>query len=142
MPISKFTIFNYKLNIQVMKLLNINPGPLQPLPTPPRTLDLWCGTQLHGNGIQGQVRFEDGASPNGNFTKKTPFDNKFVMTLPLKDFSDIYALLRSEKPVYLRYNGEKTFENAADGSTVKILTASFSTGEDGENVGEGIDQTP
>jgi len=137
MPASKFTIFNYKIDVRVM-IGKSKPGPIQLVF--PRTLDLWGGTQLHGNYIQGKIRFEDDVIPAGTFTKNTPFDNKFLMTLPLKDFSDVYALLRSEKPIYLHYNGDETFEDAADGSTVKILTASFATG-DWEGIGEGIDQS-
>jgi hypothetical protein len=140
MPASKFTVLSYKIDVRVITGRR-PPSVIAPLVSP-RTLDLWCGTELHGNGIQGKIRFQDDTPPEGTFTKHTPFDNKFLMTLPLKEFSDIYAFLRSEKPVYLHYNGEQTFEQAADGSTVKILTASFATGENWENIGEGIDQTP
>jgi hypothetical protein len=57
----------------------------------------------------------------GSFTKSTPFENKFTVYLPEETyFEGVYAIVSTEKPVYMIYNSDQTFEQANDGATVEI----------------------
>jgi len=47
-------------------------------------------------------------------------DSTFTVTLPEKDYSDVYALLKGAKAASLLYTADKTFPNAVSGETVKI----------------------
>jgi hypothetical protein len=104
---------DYKVTIDERLLL---------LPLPMR-LDLVASVpQIHTGAITGALIFE-GTSLSGAlglFQRLGPFDSTFTVTLPEKEFSDIYAVLRREKPVYLKYNAANIFENTPDGETVQI----------------------
>jgi hypothetical protein len=73
----------------------------------------------------------------GTFEKSTPFDNKFTVYLPERYFEGVYAIVSTEKPVYMLYNADQTFEQANDGATVEIKGLRIQT--DDETIGEGVD---
>jgi hypothetical protein len=131
MAFGTFTITSYKakLDARLVSLGSIG-----------KVIDIWAQTNLHGNGIKGTIFFQGddlAQGALGSFKKLTPFDNKFTVYLPETYFEGVYAIVSTEKPVYMLYNSDQTFEQASDGATVEIKGLRIQT--DDEDVGEGVD---
>lgn len=140
MPLSSFTVQTYKVKLD-QKLAGFGGGLIQIA----KRLDVFAATKQHGFNIKGTLIFEGESLPTplGSFEKQSSNEpdinpkSKFTVTLLEKDFSHVYAVFRTEKPVYILYNADKTFEEAQDLQTVEIKGARIQT--DDEDVGEGLD---
>jgi len=130
MPFGTFTIISYKAKLDAK---------LVPLGSIGKVIDTWAATHLHGNGVKGTIFFQGDLAQGapGSFKKSTPFDNKFTVYLPETYFEGVYAIVSTERPVYMIYNSDQTFEQANDGTTVEIKGLRIQT--DDEDVGEGVD---
>ncbi len=104
-----------------------------------RIISLQTNPKQHGHYAQGTVYFgADMAPPIGKFKKTGPLaTNTFHVTLPMDYFDDFYAILRSEKPLFLNYTAPITYEDAAVGATGDITGIILQT--ENEPIGEGVD---
>jgi hypothetical protein len=130
MPFGTFSIISYKAKIDAKLAGGVSIG---------KVLEIWAGTNQHGVGIAGTIFFQGSlaAEPLGSFKKLTPFDSKFTVYLPETYFEGTYAIVSTEKPVYMVYSSDQTFEQANDGATVEIKGLRIQT--DNEEIGEGVD---
>jgi hypothetical protein len=130
MPFATFTIISYKAKMDAKLAGGFSIG---------KVLNIWASTNLHGNGISGTIYFQGDLAQGalGSFKKSTPFDNKFTVYLSETYFEGVYAIVSTEKPVYMLYYSDQTFEQANDGATVEIKGLRIQT--DDEEVGEGVD---
>lgn len=130
MPFGTFSIISYKAKIDAKLTGGVSIG---------KVLEIWAATNQHGVGISGTIFFKGDLAPGalGSFKKVTPFDSKFTVYLPETYFEGTYAIVSTEKPVYMVYFSDQTFEQANDGTTVEIKGVRIQT--DDEKIGEGID---
>jgi hypothetical protein len=135
MPIGTFTIMSYKakMDAKLVGVLSIG-----------KVMEIWASTKLHGWNITGTIYFQGDLAQGalGSFKKSPPFpfNNKFTVYLPETYFEGVYAIVSTEKPVYMLYYSDQTFEQAQNDATVEIKGLRIQT--DDEEVGEGVDASP
>jgi hypothetical protein len=77
----------------------------------------------HGLEPEVTLSFAPNLQPRpGTVEKNNIFDAQFVIPLKEQDFSDIYSLLRSEKPVFFSYTAASNWTDPANTATSIEIT--------------------